>query len=305
MGSLVSGTITVANPVSFSLSGWFNIPSSPSITGFGDDSSGARGNPGDTAQNAATTLIEFGDCTTESDNGTRGPQFSQSSALALQIDSGGKLQVIVQIYVPFYPGDDSFNPFQQNIFFASSAALMPLGLSLDKWHHIALAVQLSQSVNSAGAFFTTYNNVSFGRLVIDAATQYSSNTVAFGSSLFATPQAAPVIGINGGKIGLPRLSPTGFVTAETSSITHRYYAVQGWFGKFIDPTSPGNYSKLVKISGGKGIPVPVKTATAAFGAQSFLFSGTASSGAFFRNGGTLGTFVKSGTANDIKPTPSF
>jgi hypothetical protein len=79
-----------------------------------------------------------------------------------------------------------------------------------------------------------------------------------------------------------------------------YADIQGFVGQYIDPTDPVNFSKFVNLTtvGGVigGTPVDPSIARAAFGPQTFLFKGGRNGGVM--NGGTAGTFVKTGTVND-------
>jgi hypothetical protein len=78
---------------------------------------------------------------------------------------------------------------------------------------------------------------------------------------------------------------------------------QMWFGKFIDWSSSTNFSKIVSVAAGKGVPVDPAIAAAAFGQQTILFKGDHTH--FPTNLGTGGTFSLVGTNIDFTPTPSY
>lgn len=82
-----------------------------------------------------------------------------------------------------------------------------------------------------------------------------------------------------------------------------YGDVQVWFGTYIDPTIAANYAKVVTISGGIGTPANPTIAAAAFGTQSLLFKGGAST--FYTNAGNGGAFTKTGVISDFTPGPSY
>ncbi len=104
------------------------------------------------------------------------------------------------------------------------------------------------------------------------------------------------ISMNGWEFALPGIAASLGPTHPTVD----YADVQIWVGQYIDPTV--NYSKFVTISGGHGTPVKPSVAAAAFGHQTFLFTGGKSG--FPLNRGTGGAFNKIGTITD-QPAPSF
>jgi hypothetical protein len=89
----------------------------------------------------------------------------------------------------------------------------------------------------------------------------------------------------------------------TSGGTHHAYDVadvQIWLGTFIDPSVNGNILKFVDVD---GKPVDPAVAAAAFGQQTFLFSGDST--AFATNQGSGGACALTGTAlTDASTSPS-
>jgi len=78
---------------------------------------------------------------------------------------------------------------------------------------------------------------------------------------------------------------------------------QLWVGTFIDPTNSANLDKFVVVANGIGRKVAPSVAAEAFGEQTILCSGGASS--FPTNRGTGGAFTTIGTLTDFVPAASF
>lgn len=99
--------------------------------------------------------------------------------------------------------------------------------------------------------------------------------------------------LNGFEIGIP------YQRASTSKNTQLLDMadVQIWIGQYIDPTNSANFEKFINTVGGRKYPVSPYAAAIAFGPQTYLFTGAASS--FITNRGTGGSFVKTGTLSDV------
>ena len=99
--------------------------------------------------------------------------------------------------------------------------------------------------------------------------------------------------LNGFEIGIPSQLASPFKNTQLLDMAD----VQIWVGQYIDPTNPANFEKFINTVGGRKYPVSPYAAAIAFGPQTYLFTGAASS--FITNRGTGGSFVKTGTLSDV------
>ena len=140
------------------------------------------------------------------------------------------------------------------------------------WHHLFMACDTNHAAGLKIGFM--YQD---GASVLNPANTVDTN-------------AAFSLGWNGNGINVA-------ANALTPAQEIDFCDIQVWVGQLIDPSVPANLAKF--ISGGK--PVNPATAAAAFGTQTYLFSGDATG--FLVNQGTGGAFTASGTFTNAATHP--
>lgn len=190
--------------------------------------------------------------------------------------------------------------------------------TFDKWHHLLIATDVSQNNFWCGDNYapdapaanwypfyifmdgissitmTGYNGTLRGFHPAGEEYIYVSDVGHTGNGFL----------VSGCPIAMPRYEPPGGALDNFSSAIE-FADVQVWFGKYINPTVPSNFSKFVIISGNKGYPVDPSVAGNTFGQQTILFKGKGSDASFWVNRGNGGTFTKTGTITDFTPAPSY
>jgi hypothetical protein len=115
---------------------------------------------------------------------------------------------------------------------------------------------------------------------------------------------AGIIAVEGGAMAVPQ-RPDIFVDPDNVVPTQVPVVLaecQGWFGQYIDPSTPDNLAKFV---GADGKPVTAETAEAAFGQPDIRFRRNKTKKYTFQtNQGTAGPFAIIGTSpSDYTPGP--
>lgn len=106
------------------------------------------------------------------------------------------------------------------------------------------------------------------------------------------------IDYNGTELAVPCV---GANAATGKNPVIRLSDVQVYLGQFINPNT--YFNKFVTKSAGTSTPTDPAVAQAAFGAQTFLFTGNAS--VFATNDGSGGSVSSTGTISDFATTPSY
>jgi hypothetical protein len=191
-----------------------------------------------------------------------------------------------------------------------------------KWFHLMIAADATNTVSLGGAvnklsilvngraqdlYGPTGSNEAYGlwtngdmqQMLFDGV--FYTPEVGFGPSRWAVNFGGDAwcvipgfeFAMNGLEIGIP------YQRASTSKNTQLLDMadVQIWVGQYIDPTDPTNFEKFINTVGGRKYSVSPYAAAIAFGPQTYLFTGAASS--FITNRGTGGSFVKTGTLSDV------
>lgn len=170
--------------------------------------------------------------------------------------------------------------------------------ALGAWHHILVAARFAwtSSVNAAGPWpiWIYFDGASVGQ---------ANGSATATSSTGGPPPRGGVTGIlvRGTEIGIPHTRST--IGHSLTDTTFEIADFQAWFGTYINPSVAANFAKFVTITNGIGRPVNPSVARAAFGKQTFLFTGDKNS--FPINRGSGGSFIKSGTINNFLPVPSY
>jgi hypothetical protein len=188
-----------------------------------------------------------------------------------------------------------------------------IAFAFDTWHHVFIAMDTNHAGNSPTdtgpypdppldpkkgiCFFDGVNISPIGNGTL------SQNKTIPGESGYYPHTVAWSAGVSGIPVGVPFLD--GMQVNWSGQVTPiiEMSDYQLWVGQFIDPTVSGNFSKFVKISGGKGTLVDPAIAAAAFGQQTILFKGNSTQ--FPVNRGIGGAFSLVGTNTDFTPTPSY
>jgi len=195
--------------------------------------------------------------------------------------------------------------------------------SFGAWHHIFIAIDVSPSFaywlgpgypKTYYPFWMFQDGVSCGWQDAGYAEPGVDGSIYAYQGGGNPPNQAPGHGstkffVNGGGISLRQYNgdspPAGIFYPDTFTTAVEFADVQAWFGTFINPSIPDNFSKFVKITGSTGTPADPSVAASAFGQPSILFKGKASDSTFFINNGTGGAFAKTGTVIDFTPGPSY
>lgn len=262
----------LANPTEFSFACWFQMPigiTSTSLIKFG-----ARQNP-------PATDLSF-------DGFNDGSQINISSTLLSALFRGPHVAV----------GDDAYTQ--------TVVVDLPSAISSGSWHFAFVSIKVSPAFGWGLPTGIDYIPQQYS-LALDAATTAGMqlpNATSGGQIIDDTDSNG--LSFKNFQIGIPvsKIENDYLALFDTySNDPVRLAYLQAWFGRYIDISQPGNYSKFVSISGGKGRPVNPSIAAAAFGIPSLLFYGSSKS--FFQNRGSAGAFTKIGTINDFTPGPSF
>lgn len=238
------------------------------------------------------------------------------SGSGLYLDA--QLMGAVQPFALTGDGADDINRTAFNWLTVSGAT----NISLGRWHHLFLAAQYSSGNTLLNSPDNSPAKTHKMILMVDGAVYAGSDTVtaSTGGSTLLDDTVSPHVYVSSGpgaqgflmqQIHLPHSADANVSSLVTdnydqpSNKARRYSDVQLWCGTFIDPRISTNFAKFVKITNGIGKPVSPSTAATAFGTQSLLLKGNASTSGFYLNRGTLGTINRIGTISNFTPTPSY
>lgn len=204
-------------------------------------------------------------------------------------------------YIAFVSGATTFE--------TSGQAMFAGGGGVGSWFHCLLSidtghdsiVELDSSVTSCPLFRICLNGVDCTPTISGikgAAPGGVSNSVTGHSAVETTLSVgASTIGFSGRPLGIPSFPGSSDLSITSESTAFPVNNTQladfmMWTGLFLnDPISA--YSNFVVYVDGQGVPAPISTAVAAYGAPKILLSG--GSNRFLTNQGTGGPFTKTGT----------
>lgn len=174
-----------------------------------------------------------------------------------------------------------------------------ISVTSNAWHHLFFSADISGTDKLGWIVFD-------GTLVGAAGRQGAAIDLTPGAPINGTAAGFTSFPILGKAIGIPDLDDNIYSLHGGLSLdpTLEMADFQAWFGTYIPP-SADNFAKFVSVSGSVGRPASPAVAASAFGTQDLLFTGKASTGAFFINQGTGGTFTKFGSAADFLPSPTY
>lgn len=168
--------------------------------------------------------------------------------------------------------------------------------ALGAWHHIIVATSFgwTSSVNAAGPWPLW--------IYVDGASRGQGGGSVTGVSSVGgpPPRAGTGILVQGTEIAIPHQLAN---TRGLNDTTFQMADFQAWFGTYINPSVAANFAKFVTISNGIGRPVNPAIARAAFGQQTFLFTGNKNQ--FSVNRGDGGAMTQSGALNNFTPIPGY
>lgn len=175
----------------------------------------------------------------------------------------------------------------------------------DAWHQLAISWDGSQGVVPSSFQLLSPNPVF--SVVLDGVALVGTSSASSPASLsiFDAGRLSSGIYIQGFPVGLP-------VTTEQVDFplqfTHEieFGDTQMWVGRYVDWSLSSNFSNIVRVSCGIGVPAAVSLADAAYGTPAFRFVRDNISGIEFQtNLGTGGSFTVVGSSLiDFTPGPS-
>jgi len=197
-------------------------------------------------------------------------------------------------------------------------------VNFGQWHHLVVVCKLSGSEMLATDYSTPGHTLQF---LLDGALYGSTSSTASRYDYsqpytqldhdpvneaptidaFMPDNAGSGIPVNGKPISLPHY-PDAADDSEVSSnydypapIKRRYGDVQMWFGEYADLSDPATLANFVNIANSS--PANPSKAVAAYGTPNLKFIGDSTK--FHLNGGSGGSFVKTGGIANFAPAPSY